>query len=64
MFEAQLALSHAYANSIAPNTDFIFIGGATYQYANITGHNGLADGEMTAKLRKKVTVSFTGRGCN
>ena len=60
MFEAQLALSYAYANSIAPNTDFSY-DGATYQYANITGHNGLADGEMTAKLRKKVTVSFTGR---
>ena len=60
MFEAQLALSHAYANSIAPNTDFSY-DGATYQYANITGQNGLADGEMTAKLRKKVTVSFTGR---
>ena len=60
MFEAQLALSYAYANSIAPNTDFSY-DGATYQYANITGQNGLADGEMTAKLRKKVTVSFTGR---
>ena len=60
MFEAQLALSYAYANSIAPNTDFSY-DGATYQYANITGNNGLADGEMTAKLRKKVTVSFTGR---
>ena len=60
MFEAQLALSYAYANSIAPNTDFSYDGG-TYQYANITGHNGLAEGEMTAKLRKKVTVSFTGR---
>ena len=60
MFEAQLALSYAYANSIAPNTDFSY-DGATYQYANITGHNGLVDGEMTAKLRKKVTVSFTGR---
>lgn len=60
MFEAQLALSYAYANSIAPNTDFSY-DGATYQYSNITGHNGLADGEMTAKLRKKVTVSFTGR---
>lgn len=60
MFEAQLALSYAYANSIAPDTDFSY-DGATYKYANITGHNGLADGEMTAKLRKKVTVSFTGR---
>lgn len=60
MFEAQLALSYAYANSIAPNTDFSYDGG-TYQYSNITGYNGLADGEMTAKLRKKVTVSFTGR---
>lgn len=60
MFEAQLALSYAYANSIAPETDFSY-DGATYQYANITGHNGLADGEMTAKLRKKVTVGFTGR---
>jgi hypothetical protein len=60
MFEAQLALSYAYANSIAPNTDFSY-DGATYQYANIVGHNGLAEGEMTAKLRKKVTVSFTGR---
>ncbi len=60
MFEAQLALSYAYANSIAADTDFSY-DGATYQYANITGHNGLADGEMTAKLRKKVTVSFTGR---
>ena len=60
MFEAQLALSYAYANSIAAGTDFIY-DGATYQYANITGQNGLADGEMTAKLRKKVTVSFTGR---
>ena len=60
MFEAQLALSYAYANSIAPNINFSY-DGATYQYANITGHNGLVDGEMTAKLRKKVTVSFTGR---
>lgn len=60
MFEAQLALSYAYANSIAAGTDFTY-DGATYQYANITGHNGLTDGEMTAKLRKKVTVSFTGR---
>jgi hypothetical protein len=60
MFEAQLALSYAYANSIAPNTDFSY-DGATYQYANIAGHNGLADAEMTGKLRKKVTVSFTGR---
>ena len=60
MFEAQLALSYAYANSIAPNTDFSY-DGATYQYSNITGHNGLAEGEMTAKLRKKVAVSFTGR---
>ncbi len=60
MFEAQLALSYAYANSVAPETDFNY-DGATYQYANITGHNGLANGEMTAKLRKKVTVSFTGR---
>ena len=60
MFEAQLALSYAYANSIAADTDFSY-DGATYQYANIAGHKGLADGEMTAKLRKKVTVSFTGR---
>lgn len=59
MLEAQLALSYAKANSIAANTDFTY-DGATYSYVDIAGHSGLASGEMTARVRKTVTVSFTG----
>jgi len=59
MLEAQLALSYAKANSIAANTDFVY-DGATYSYVDIAGHSGLSAGEMTARVRKTVTVSFTG----
>lgn len=59
MLEAQLALSYAKANNIAANTDFVY-DGATYSYVDIAGHSGLSAGEMTARVRKTVTVSFTG----
>lgn len=59
MLEAQLALSYAKANSIAANTDFVY-DDATYSYVDIAGHSGLSAGEMTARVRKTVIVSFTG----
>lgn len=59
MFEAQLALSYAKVNSIGPDTQFVY-DGSTYSYVNISGSKGIADGEMTARVRKFVTVNFTG----
>lgn len=59
MFEMQLALSYAKANSIAENTNFTY-DGSTYNYVNISGHKNISTGEMTAKVRKLTTVSFTG----
>lgn len=59
MFEAQLALSYAKANGIAPDTQFAY-DGSNYSYVNVTGSKGIADGEMTARVRKFVTVNFTG----
>lgn len=59
MFEMQLALSYAKANGIATDTQFTY-DGSTYSYVNVTGSNGINDGEMTARVRKLVTVSFTG----
>jgi len=59
MFEAQLVLSYAKANGIAPDTQFAY-DGSNYLYVNVTGSKGIADGEMTARVRKFVTVNFTG----
>ena len=59
MFEMQLALSYAKENNVAQNTQFVY-DNSTYSYVNVTGSNGIAQGEMTAKVRKFVTFSFTG----
>ena len=59
MFEMQLALSYAKANSIAENTNFTYDGN-TYNYVNIPNHKNISTGEMTAKVRKLITMSFTG----
>jgi len=59
MFEMQLALSYAKVNSIAENTDFTY-DGATYNYVNVAGHKNISTGEMTAKVRKKISFSFSG----
>ncbi|MDD4729501.1 MAG: hypothetical protein PHN55_12225 [Dysgonamonadaceae bacterium] len=59
IFDCQLALSHAKQNNIPQNTLFEF-DGFQYSYENIQGSKGIADGEMTAKVRKFVTVQFTG----
>ncbi len=59
MFEMQLALSYAKENSIAQNVKFNY-DGSTYLYVNITGQNGIGQGEMTAKVRKFVSFQFTG----
>ena len=53
MFDCQLALSHAYANNIAEKQSFEY-DGATWQYSNVAGSNGIADGEMTAIVTKVV----------
>lgn len=59
MFEMQLALSYAKANSVAEGVDFTY-DGSTYNYVNISGHKNISTGEMTAKVRKKVQFSFSG----
>jgi hypothetical protein len=59
MFDAQLALSYASENGIAPNTVFSY-DGFNWTYANIPGMEGLEDGVMNARVRKFITVSFSG----
>ena len=53
--EIQMALSYAAENNIQPGTDFSF-GDASvrYVYDNIPGTKTLLDGEMNARLRKRV----------
>lgn len=59
IFDCQLALSYAKQNNIAENTIFQF-DGFDFSYENIAGSKGISKGEMTAKVRKFVTVKFTG----
>lgn len=53
--EIQMALSYAAENNIQPGTDFSF-GDASvrYVYDNIPGTKTLLDGEMNARLRRRV----------
>ncbi|WP_270436353.1 hypothetical protein [Candidatus Bacteroides intestinigallinarum] len=55
--EAQMALSFAAELGIQPNTDFTFYG-ETYYYQNPDGVVSLLQGEMNARLYKKVSQTI------
>ena len=57
--EAQMAASFAVETGMAEGVDFSFYGG-TYRYYNVSGAEGLADGEMNAKVVKSVGFAFAG----
>ena len=56
--EAQMAASYAVETGVAEGEEFTFYG-ATYWYQNPTGVLGLADGEMNARVYKKMSQTFT-----
>ena len=56
--EAQMAASYAVETGVAEGEEFTFYG-ATYWYQNPTGALGLADGEMNARVYKKMSQTFT-----
>lgn len=53
--ETQMALSYAAENNIQPNETFKFNGGS-YRYYNIPGAKTLLEGEMNAKLVKRIFI--------
>ena len=55
--EAQMAASFAVETGVAPGEEFSFYGG-TYWYDNPTGANGLQDGEMNARVYKRMAQTF------
>lgn len=57
--EAQMAASFAVETGVAPGEEFTFYG-ATYWYENPTGANGLQDGEMNARVYKKMAGTING----
>lgn len=58
IMEMQQALSHASANGIGEDTLFAYEG-FDYSYANIAGTKGMADGVMTARVRKLFSTEIT-----
>lgn len=56
--EAQMAVSYAVETGVPEGEEFTFYG-ATYWYQNPTGVLGLADGEMNARVYKKMSQTFT-----
>ena len=55
--ESQMVASFAVETGVAVDTDFEFYG-ATYSYSNITGVEGLNDGEMNCKICKIMSQTF------
>lgn len=55
--ESQMAASFAVETGVAEGEEFEFYGG-TYWYETPTGAKGLADGEMNAKVYKKMGQTF------
>ena len=56
--ESQLAASFAKETGVAANTDFTFYG-STYQYRNVTGVLGLADGRMNVIVTKIMSQTIS-----
>ena len=56
--EAQMAASYAVETGVAEGEEFTFYGG-TYWYQNPTGVLGLSDGEMNARVYKRMAQTFT-----
>lgn len=54
--ETQMALSYAADNNVQPGIDFTF-NGQTYKYYNVPGTVTLLEGEMNAKLVKRITLN-------
>ena len=59
IMEMQQALSYASANNIGEDTLFEYEG-FSYSYVNIAEAKGMADGVMTARVRKFFTTTVTG----
>ena len=56
--ESQLVASFAKETGVAANTDFTFYG-STYQYRNVTGILGLADGRMNVIVTKVMSQTIS-----
>ena len=56
--ESQMAASFAVETGVSEGVEFEFYGG-TYWYKNVTGVNGLADGEMNVKVYKLMTETVS-----
>lgn len=56
--ESQMAASFAKETGVSINTDFVFYG-STYQYRNITGVLGLADGYMNVIVTKVISQTIS-----
>lgn len=56
--ESQMAASFAVETGVSEGSEFEFYGG-TYWYKNVTGVNGLADGEMNVKVYKLMTETVS-----
>jgi len=56
--ESQMAASFAKETGVAQNTDFSFYG-TTYQYRNVTGVLGLADGYMNVIVTKVLSQTIS-----
>ena len=56
--ESQMAASFAKETGVSANTDFTFYG-STYQYRNVTGVLGLADGRMNVIVTKVMSQTIS-----
>ena len=56
--ESQMAASFAVETGVSEETEFEFYGG-TYWYKNVTGVNGLVDGEMNVRMYKRMSETVS-----